>query len=153
MICEDEEKYFDRVTPEVQLTDMAAIGMPDFGWTELKNKTTTDRECKLITNLEIIDLLYDNGSAQGCVSSAVICNLCANFKLTQWTKEDDNNLLELMQGYIFATTYHLDLVAGRHLNLHKNNCSDDTAQSSMTPTKSLQKNVSKDTLTTRETQK
>ena len=57
MISEDEEKYFDRVTPEVQLTAMAAVIMPDFGWTELKNETTIDRACKLITNLGIDNLL------------------------------------------------------------------------------------------------
>ena len=63
VICEDEEKYFDQFTPELQLTAMAAVGMPDFGWTEIKNETTTDRACKLITNLGISDLLYSNGLA------------------------------------------------------------------------------------------
>ena len=71
-------------------------------------------------------MLYNNGLAQGFVSSVIICNLCANFKLAQWMKEDEEHFLEFMQGYIFATTDHLDQAAGRFLNLHKKMYSDDS---------------------------
>ena len=124
--AEDEEKYFDRATPEIQHIAMKGVGMPDAGWIELKNETMTDRACKLITDLGIIDLVYKNGLPQGCVSSVIVCNLCARLKLKQWTEEDKDHHLQHRKGYRFATTDHIDQAAAREINLHKKNYSDDT---------------------------
>ena len=38
IIMEDEEKIFNRVTPEIQVTTMATHGMPEQGWIEIKGE-------------------------------------------------------------------------------------------------------------------
>ena len=43
LVSEDDEKYVDRVTPEIQHIAMKAVGMPDSGWIELK-KQNNDRQ-------------------------------------------------------------------------------------------------------------
>ena len=125
IIMEDEEKFFDRVTPEIQVATMATNGMPQQGWIEIKGEDMLDRKCTLITDIGETTINYVVGMPQGQVLSVLNSNLLCNAKLGQWTAKDDTCKIENDKGYSFASKDAEDVLHERHATLHKKSYSDD----------------------------
>ena len=123
---EDEEKFFDRVTPKIQIKTMATNGMPAQGWIEIKGEDMLDRKCILITDIGKATINHMVGMPQQKVLSLLNSNLLRNAKLGQWTAKDDTCKIENNKGYSFAGKDAEDKLHERNAILHKKSYSDDS---------------------------
>lgn len=79
-INEDELKFYDRISLEVQGAAMLVQGFPGKGYIEFKIEAMINRKVKVITRLGNTDCEYKCGLMQGSPLSCIISNLVRIFK-------------------------------------------------------------------------
>jgi hypothetical protein len=75
IVQEDEEKFFDRPSKELQLIVMKLFGFPPQGYTEWKSEDMLDRIVHVITRYGITITEFLTGVPQGSTLSVYIANL------------------------------------------------------------------------------
>lgn len=71
---EDEERFFDRVTLDMQLAALLRLGCPPQGYVEMKAEDLLHRTVKIITRLGSTSSTYTCGMPQGAPTSCVFSN-------------------------------------------------------------------------------
>ena len=77
---EDEEKFFDRITLEMQIASMRTTGFTKQGYVEFKAKDMVNRTVKIITKKEEAREIYLCGIPHGLALVCVIENLVIAIK-------------------------------------------------------------------------
>ena len=75
IIKEDEEKFFDRVTVELQKLAMKTFGFPDKGYCEWNIESMLERDVNITTKYENVAAVFLTGVPQGSTLSVHIANL------------------------------------------------------------------------------
>ena len=99
LTAEDEEKFFDRVSLEVQLAVLAILGFPTEGLIELKAEEMDNIVVEIHTRHGKIIGKFLHGLKQGSPFSVLLSNLTLVFKHRIWGLRDPEATSEDPNGY------------------------------------------------------
>ena len=99
LTAEDEEKFFDRVSLEVQLAVLAILGFPTEGLIELKAEEMDNIVVEIQTRHGIIIGKFLHGLKQGSPFSVLVSNCTLTFKHRIWGLRDPEATTDDPNGY------------------------------------------------------
>ena len=83
-IDEDKEKYFDRISTELQMLPLHIIGFPTHGYSEWIAESLSDLKINTSTPLGTVQNIYECGVRQGSALSCTIANMVAWLSASAW---------------------------------------------------------------------
>jgi len=98
-IMEDEEKFFDRISPENVLNSMLYAGFPKQGFVEFKGSSMSFKKVYIKTSKGTIESFFECGLEQGNPDSPRAANLIIKQKHDMWKSASEFNT-----NYKFHTT-------------------------------------------------
>ena len=103
LTAEDEEKFFDRVSLEVQLAVLYILGFPMEGLLEMKAEEMDNISVEIHTRHGQVIGKFLHGLKQGSPLSCLISNLVLIFKHRVWGLRDPLSLADDPNGHIMTT--------------------------------------------------
>ena len=101
IIKEDEEKFFDRVSTDLQMLAMKVFGFPDQGYCEWKMEDMIERKVNITTRYGNVWTVFLTGVPQGSTLSVHIANLIIWMKHRMMRLDEDNVTKERTNPYKF----------------------------------------------------
>ena len=103
LTAEDEEKFFDRVSLEVQLAVLCILGFPVEGLLEMKAEEMDNISVEIHTRHGQVIGKFLHGLKQGSPFSCLVSNLVLIFKHRIWGLRDPLSLADDPNGYTMTT--------------------------------------------------
>lgn len=121
---EDKEKFFDRITTELQLLPLHLMGFPNDGYIEWIAESLNNVAILTATPFGSVETTFECGVRQGSALSCVIANAVAWLSAAPWTMDLDN---APPPGHQPAQLHPFDITHNNSGMLHKFSYCDDSS--------------------------